>query len=69
MSFLKLIKIEIEVRLSDQLPFPIYIVPFILDGLFIEPLIIITQVLIVIVIRHDRLTSIPNAYNHFSFII
>ena len=48
MSFLKLIKLDLEVRLSDQLQFPIYIVLFIVDGLFMEPpaIIIIVRVLI-----------------------
>src|SRR5262249_46224091 len=40
MSFLKLLKLKIEVRLSDQLPFPLYVVLFIVDGLLIEPLVI-----------------------------
>src|SRR5262245_22674190 len=70
MCFLKLLKLEFEVRLSDQLPFPIYIVLFIVDSLFIEPLviIIIIQVLIMIVVRHNRLASFPNTYYQISYI-
>src|SRR5215510_24663 len=70
MSFLKLLKLEFEACRSDQFPFSIYIVLYIVDGLFIEPLviIIIIQVLIVIVVRHDRLASLLKAYYHISFI-
>src|SRR6266511_1308614 len=57
MSFLKLIKLDLEVRLSDQLQFPIYIVLFVVDGFFIERLVIIViiWVLVVIVVGHDWL--------------
>ena len=55
MSFLKLLKLKIEVRLSDQLPFPLDIVLFVLDGILIELLVIIVivGVLIVLVVGHD----------------
>jgi hypothetical protein len=55
LSFLNLLKLKIEVRLSDQLPFPIYIVLFVVDGLLIKSLVIIVilRVLIVIVVGHD----------------
>jgi len=40
MSFLKLLKLKIEVRLPDQPPFLLYVVLFVVDGLLIEPLVI-----------------------------
>jgi hypothetical protein len=43
MSFLKILKLKIEVRLSDQLPFPLYVVLFVVDGFFIELLVIIVS--------------------------
>ena len=61
MSFLKLLKLKIEVGLSDQLPFPLYVVLFVVDGLFIKLLVIIliVGVLIVIVVGHD-LVGLPS---------
>src|SRR5215470_7464267 len=55
MFSLKPLKLKIEVRLPDQLPLPLYIVLFVVDGLFIESLVIIVivGVLIVIVVGHD----------------
>src|SRR5262245_37694248 len=69
MSFLKLLKLQIEVRLPHQLTFLLYVVLFVVDGLPIELfVVIIIQGLILIVIGHDWLASLPNAYYHFSFI-
>src|SRR5262245_38817980 len=52
---LKLLKLKIEVRLSDQLPFPLDVVLFVVDGLLIKSLVIIVIVsfLIVILFGHD----------------
>src|SRR5262245_1475660 len=63
MFLLKLLKLKIEVRLSDQLPFPLYVILFVVDGLLIKLLVIviIIQILILIVVGHDWLASLPNA--------
>ena len=39
--FPKLLKLKIEVRLPDQLPFLLYVVLFVVDGLLIEPLVVV----------------------------
>src|SRR5262245_27943144 len=68
-SFLKLLKLQIEVRLPHQLPFLLYVVLFVVDGLLIELfVVIIIQDLILIVVGHNWLASLPNTYYHFSFI-
>src|SRR5215468_7506286 len=63
MAFLKFLKLKFEVRPSDQLMLPIYVILFVVGGLLVEPLVIIVIIRfsIVIVVGHDRLASLPNA--------
>ena len=55
MSFFQLLKFKLKVRLPDQLVFQLYVILFVINSLFIEPIVIIEIVLLsgAIVVGHD----------------